>query len=91
MIALTDVSHRHQRAGLLTILHPTSSIPHGRIVAITGPSGGNSPLLGLLGLDTPTTGQVVITTSTSRRLVKKPGAQRENRHRLSSSFISFRR
>ena len=50
-------------AGPLTILHPTSfTIPRGRSVAITGPSGsGKSTLLGLLaGLDTPTTGHVLV-------------------------------
>ena len=64
MIALTDVSRTvTSGAGLLTILHPTSlTIARGRTVAITGPSGsGKSTLLGLLaGLDTPTTGQVLI-------------------------------
>lgn len=47
----------------LTILHPTSfRIDRGRTVAISGPSGsGKSTLLGLMaGLDTPTTGRVVI-------------------------------
>lgn len=64
MIALTEVSRTvTSGAGLLTILHPTSlTIARGRTVAITGPSGsGKSTLLGLLaGLDTPTTGQVLI-------------------------------
>ena len=47
----------------LTILHPlTLQIPKGQFVAIVGPSGsGKSTLLGLIaGLDSPTTGQVVI-------------------------------
>mgnify|MGYP001614267623 CR=1 FL=1 len=64
MIALTDVSRTvTSGAGLLTILHSTSlTIARGRTVAISGPSGsGKSTLLGLLaGLDTPTTGQVLI-------------------------------
>jgi len=64
MIALTDVSRTvTSGAGSLTILHPTSlTIARGRTVAVTGPSGsGKSTLLGLLaGLDTPTTGQVLI-------------------------------
>src|SRR5262245_11806433 len=47
----------------LTILHPLSTtIPKGQFVAIVGPSGsGKSTLLGLLaGLDSPTSGSVVI-------------------------------
>ena len=64
MIELTDVSRTvTSGAGPLTILHPTTlTIARGRTVAITGPSGsGKSTLLGLLaGLDTPTTGQVLI-------------------------------
>jgi putative ABC transport system ATP-binding protein len=47
----------------LTILHPlTLQIPKRQFVAIVGPSGsGKSTLLGLIaGLDSPTTGQVVI-------------------------------
>jgi putative ABC transport system ATP-binding protein len=47
----------------LTILHPlTLQIPKGQFIAIVGPSGsGKSTLLGLIaGLDSPTTGQVMI-------------------------------
>jgi putative ABC transport system ATP-binding protein len=47
----------------LTILHPlTMTIPKGQFLAIVGPSGsGKSTLLGLLaGLDSPSTGEVVI-------------------------------
>jgi len=47
----------------LTILHPlTLQIPRGQFVAIVGPSGsGKSTLLGLVaGLDSPTTGHVII-------------------------------
>ena len=47
----------------LTILHPLDfSIPSGQFVAIVGPSGsGKSTLLGLLaGLDSPTTGEVLV-------------------------------
>ena len=50
-------------AGPLTILHPSSFvIGAGRAVAITGPSGsGKSTVLGLMaGLDTPTTGRILI-------------------------------
>ncbi len=47
----------------LTILHPlTATIPRGQFVAIVGPSGsGKSTLLGLIaGLDSPSSGSVVI-------------------------------
>src|SRR5689334_2132477 len=47
----------------LTILHPLSTtIPRGRFMAIVGPSGsGKSTLLGLIaGLDSPTSGSVLI-------------------------------
>ena len=47
----------------LTILHPlTLQIPRGQFVAIVGPSGsGKSTLLGLIaGLDSPSSGQVLI-------------------------------
>ena len=50
-------------AGMLTILHPLDLlVPAGQVVAITGPSGsGKSTLLGLLaGLDSPSTGRIVI-------------------------------
>ena len=48
---------------MLTILHPLDlTIESGRVVAITGPSGsGKSTLLGLIaGLDSPSTGRIVI-------------------------------
>jgi putative ABC transport system ATP-binding protein len=64
MVELTEVSRTvTSGAGSLTILHPTTlRIDAGRTVAITGPSGsGKSTLLGLLaGLDTPSSGRVVI-------------------------------
>ena len=64
MIELVDVSRTvTSGAGQLTILHPTSfRIESGQTVAITGPSGsGKSTLLGLLaGLDTPSTGRVLV-------------------------------
>jgi putative ABC transport system ATP-binding protein len=64
MIELDDVSRTvTSGAGPLTILQSTSfRIESGRTVAITGPSGsGKSTLLGLLaGLDTPSTGRVLI-------------------------------
>ena len=50
-------------AGPLTILHPSSFvIGAGRAVAITGPSGsGKSTVLGLMaGLDTPSSGRILI-------------------------------
>lgn len=64
MIELVDVSRTvTSGAGSLTILQPTSfRIESGQTVAITGPSGsGKSTLLGLLaGLDTPSTGRVLV-------------------------------
>jgi len=64
MIDLIDVSRTvTSGAGPLTILHPTTlRIERGRTVAITGPSGsGKSTLLGLIaGLDTPTTGRILL-------------------------------
>jgi len=55
----------------LTILHPlTLEIPRGQFVAIVGPSGsGKSTLLGLIaGLDSPTSGDVLIDGVTITRL-----------------------
>jgi putative ABC transport system ATP-binding protein len=64
MIELFEVSRTvTSGAGPLTILHPTTlRIERGQSVAVTGPSGsGKSTLLGLVaGLDTPTTGRVVL-------------------------------
>jgi putative ABC transport system ATP-binding protein len=64
MIDLHDVSRTVPGgAGPLTILHPTTlRIDRGRSVAITGPSGsGKSTLLGLIaGLDTPSTGRILL-------------------------------
>ena len=64
MIELIEVSRTvTSGAGPLTILHPTSfRIERGQSVAITGPSGsGKSTLLGLIaGLDTPTTGRILL-------------------------------
>jgi putative ABC transport system ATP-binding protein len=64
MIDLFEVSRTvTSGAGSLTILHPTTlRIERGRTVAITGPSGsGKSTLLGLIaGLDTPTTGRILL-------------------------------
>lgn len=64
MIELRNVSKTvTSGATPLTILHPiTTTIPHGRFVAIVGPSGsGKSTLLGLIaGLDAPTSGSVLI-------------------------------
>ena len=64
MIELIDVSRTvTSGAGPLTILHPTSlQVARGRAVAITGPSGsGKSTLLGLIaGLDTPTSGRILV-------------------------------
>ena len=64
MIELINVSRTvTSGAGPLTILHPTSMrFERGQAVAITGASGsGKSTLLGLIaGLDSPTTGQIMI-------------------------------
>ena len=64
MIELNEVSKTVQSGSEpLTILHPLSlQIPAGQFVAIVGPSGsGKSTLLGLIaGLDSPTSGSVVI-------------------------------
>ena len=64
MIELRGVSKTVSSGGQpLTILHPlTVSIPKAQFVAIVGPSGsGKSTLLGLIaGLDSPTSGSVLI-------------------------------
>jgi putative ABC transport system ATP-binding protein len=64
MIQLRDVSKTVTSGGEpLTILHPLSlEVARGRFLAIVGPSGsGKSTLLGLIaGLDSPTSGDVVI-------------------------------
>lgn len=57
--------------GQLTILHPlTLRIESGRTAAITGPSGsGKSTLLGLIaGLDSPTSGKIVVDNVTLTQL-----------------------
>jgi putative ABC transport system ATP-binding protein len=64
MIELRGVSKTVQSGDRpLTILHPLDyTIPSGQFVAVVGPSGsGKSTLLGLLaGLDSPTTGTILI-------------------------------
>src|SRR5215468_10195954 len=64
MIQLRDVSKTVTSGSEpLTILHPLSiDVARGRFLAIVGPSGsGKSTLLGLIaGLDSPTSGEVVI-------------------------------
>ena len=64
MIELRGISKTVESGGRpLTILHPLDlSIPSGQFVAVVGPSGsGKSTLLGLLaGLDSPSTGQVLV-------------------------------
>ena len=55
----------------LTILHPLDlSIPSGQFVSVVGPSGsGKSTLLGLVaGLDSPTTGHVIVDGTDITRL-----------------------
>ena len=72
MIQLINVSRTvTSGAGPLTILQPMSlRFERGQAVAITGASGsGKSTLLGLIaGLDTPTTGQILIGTEDITRL-----------------------
>lgn len=64
MIELRGVSKTVPSGGRpLTILHPVDlTVPAGQVVAILGPSGsGKSTLLGLIaGLDSPTTGAILI-------------------------------
>ena len=64
MIELSQVSKTVESGGQpLTILHPLDlSVPSGQFLSIIGPSGsGKTTLLGLMaGLDTPTTGRIVI-------------------------------
>lgn len=64
MIELQDVSKTVTSGGQpLTILCPLDlSVPSGQLLSIVGPSGsGKSTLLGLIaGLDTPSTGRIVI-------------------------------
>ena len=64
MIELQDVSKTVTSGGQpLTILYPLDlSVPSGQLLSIVGPSGsGKSTLLGLIaGLDTPSTGRIVI-------------------------------
>ena len=55
----------------LTILHPLDlNIPSGQFVSVVGPSGsGKSTLLGLIaGLDSPTTGHVIVDGTDITRL-----------------------
>ena len=84
MIQLTDVSRTvTSGAGQLTILKSTSlTVPRGQSVAVTGASGsGKSTLLGLIaGLDTPTTGRILldgedITALDEERLARLRGAK----------------
>ena len=84
MIELRGVS-KTVRSGdqPLTILHPLDlAVPAGQLLSVVGPSGsGKSTLLGLVaGLDTPSTGEIVIdgTTITSLdedRLARFRGAR----------------
>jgi putative ABC transport system ATP-binding protein len=72
MIELRGVSKTVQSGGRpLTILHPLDLVvPPGQRLAVVGPSGsGKSTLLGLMaGLDTPTTGEIVIDGTNITRL-----------------------
>ena len=84
MIELRGVSKTVQSGGEpLTILHPVDlTVPSGQFLSVVGPSGsGKSTLLGLIaGLDTPTTGEIVIndveiTKLDEDRLAQLRGAQ----------------
>jgi putative ABC transport system ATP-binding protein len=72
MIELKQLSKRALSGqSRLTILHPLDLfIPAGQFAAILGPSGsGKSTLLGLMaGLDTPTTGEVILAGTSITRL-----------------------
>ena len=72
MIELWGVSKTVQSGGEpLTILHPVDlTVPSGQFLSVVGPSGsGKSTLLGLIaGLDTPTTGEIVINDVEIRKL-----------------------
>ena len=72
MIELRGVSKTVQSGGEpLTILHPVDlTVPSGQFLSVVGPSGsGKSTLLGLIaGLDTPTTGEIVINDVEIRKL-----------------------
>jgi putative ABC transport system ATP-binding protein len=72
MIELRGVSKTVQSGGRpLTILHPIDLIvAAGQRIAVVGPSGsGKSTLLGLMaGLDTPTTGEIIIDDTPITRL-----------------------
>jgi len=62
---IADSLTKEYRSGdraLAVLRHVSFTIPHGELVAIVGPSGsGKTTLLGLLaGLDTPTTGRVIL-------------------------------
>ena len=84
MIELRGVSKTVLSGGEpLTILHPVDlTVPSGQFLSVVGPSGsGKSTLLGLIaGLDTPTTGEIVIndveiTKLDEDRLAQLRGAQ----------------
>ena len=84
MIELRGVSKTVLSCGEpLTILHPVDlTVPSGQFLSVVGPSGsGKSTLLGLIaGLDTPTTGEIVIndveiTKLDEDRLAQLRGAQ----------------
>ena len=72
MISLRGVSKTVQSGSApLTILHPlTLDVPDGQCLAIIGPSGsGKSTLLGLIaGLDSPTSGEILIDGTDITRL-----------------------
>ncbi|OYT71084.1 MAG: ABC transporter [Chloracidobacterium sp. CP2_5A] len=72
MIELKQLSKQvNSGRNQLTILHPLDLvIPAGQFAAILGPSGsGKSTLLGLMaGLDTPTTGEVILAGTAITRL-----------------------